>query len=107
MPTEPIIRTIRRYSGVDHAWLQGERAVLVAVRRGDEVLLDDESIGTLCANDRVDFALLLEEDDGVERASWVCPDAALHELGAVEGHWAGTMPNRTLFRVYTIQHALT
>lgn len=100
MSTEPIIRSVRRYTGADHPWLRGERAVVVAVRRGDALLLNDEAIATLCPTDRVDFAPLLDED-GVTRASWLCSDAGTHELGVVEGAWLGTLPGDAGPRILT------
>lgn len=102
MTPDRIIRTIRRYTGVEYPWLQGERVVVVSVRRGDTVLHDDESIGTLSASDRIDFAPVLEEDDGVERAVWQCVDAPQHELGAPEGEWAGSMPDGTGYWIRSV-----
>ena len=80
--------------------------MVLAVRRGDRVLRDDESIGTLWANDRIEFAPLIK-DAGHERVSWVTSDAKPDELRPVEGEWTGAMPGPTLFRMYTSEYAPT
>lgn len=98
---EKIIRTIRRYTGRGHAWLHGERVVVVAVHRGDEVLHEDSVVGELRPDDWVEFTPLIADADGPESVSWVCSDTPPHELGPVEGEWAGLVPTGGAFAVQT------
>jgi len=91
-----LIRSIRRYTGLTRPTIRGQRVVVVAVHRGDVdngvVFRDDESIGELLAEDRIEFAEIVTETDGRERATWVTADAAAWELGPVEGRWDGLLP---------------
>lgn len=83
-----LIRSIRRYTG--------KRVVVVALLRGDidngAIFRDDESIGQLLADDRLEFAEIVADADGSERTTWVTADAAAWELGPAEGRWDGPLP---------------
>jgi len=89
---DKLIGTIRRYQGTAHVWAVGHRIVVAAVHRGDEVLRDDAAIGALLPGDWVEFAPLIEEADGVERASFVWSDAQPSDLGPSEGEFSGPVP---------------
>jgi hypothetical protein len=82
---DQIIGAIRRYTGSYHAGITGHRVVIVAVHRGadpDErtILRDDASIGSLRADDVVEFAPLIRAGDGSERRSFVTSDGSPDEL---------------------------
>lgn len=87
-----IIRSIRRYQGLQCPALRGKRVVVVAVMRGGddgEVLRDDARIGAFQADDVVEFVEIVDEPDGRERTTWVTGDADPWDLGPPEGIWRG------------------
>lgn len=103
---EKIIRTIRRYTGRGHAWLHGERVVVVAVHRDDTVLRADRMIGQLRADDWVEFVPLMPDDEGGEQISWVTSDTLPHELGPPDGEWTGLIPTGAAFAIHTSRREL-
>jgi hypothetical protein len=93
---DQVIGSIRRYRGTGHVWAVGCRVVVAAVHRGDNVLRDDAAIVVLLPGDWVEFAPLIEEADGVERASFAWSDALPNELGPSEGEYRGPLPETLL-----------
>lgn len=84
---DPIIRSIRRYTGSRCPSMRDERVVVVAVLRGDDALREDVAIGELQADDFFEFVQVYTKPGGSEHTTWVTGDAAVWELGPAEGQW--------------------
>ena len=72
-----IIGSEKRYTGISHRGLTGERVKIVAVHRGEQILDEDDEIGALLPTDTVEIRPWLDEKD---RFSWVSYDASPDEL---------------------------
>lgn len=89
---ETLIGTIRTYQGIDHPWARGTRVVIVS---------RIESDGRERTGEWIEFAPLIKDVHGRERASFVTSDARVVNLGPIEGFYPG---DPQTFLAASLQH---